>query len=214
MWQSRNIFIGMLPRESKSDEIQEFFSKYGTVPRACCAVLDAKVKSVYLRCDRITGLCRGGSSLERLQHCLLFSKLAFFSLSHNISRNLPWPSPYHTQPCFIVSPLHIRLELPCCPVLHCAPHCCSESPPGYGYVYFESSEAVEQLLKEPMVTLGGQQLTIKLMEDRQAACTNSDLFVGGLSPTTTRDDIHEFFSRFGAVCIWSVATVTATGGNS
>jgi len=64
---------------------------------------------------------------------------------------------------------------------------------GFGFLLYKSEEAIEQVVNNGPHNLDGKRI------DPKKATKNSKIFIGGIKPETTDDQIKEFFAEFGEI---------------
>jgi len=81
---------------------------------------------------------------------------------------------------------------------------------GYGFVRFANAESADQAI----AVLNGRQIdskTIRVSHSRQATTQDTNLYVGNLDASVTRDTLGDLFGRYGKVLDAKVLTDRVTG---
>lgn len=70
---------------------------------------------------------------------------------------------------------------------------------GFCFVTFELEETVNLILKKPIHMIKGKMIELKRAKYRPIC---KKVFVGGLDPQITENDLKSYFSQYGTVCSW------------
>lgn len=70
---------------------------------------------------------------------------------------------------------------------------------GFCFVTFQSEDIVRQILRKPVHIIKGKIIELKRAKYRPIC---KKIFVGGLDPLITEQDIRTYFSQYGTVCIF------------
>lgn len=69
---------------------------------------------------------------------------------------------------------------------------------GFCFVTFQSEETVRTILRKPVHIIKGKIIELKRAKYRPIC---KKVFVGGLDPLITEQDIKTYFSQYGTVCM-------------